>query len=132
MRRLEGGAPRVRYLGYVAEADLPSLTPGSAVFASPSLYAGSVFPVVQAMAGGVPVVTSNISSLPAVTGDPPLLVVPRSVAELRAALERLLLAPSLRGTLAARGRERARQFDWEMCARRSLDFFRRVAGRDRS
>jgi glycosyltransferase involved in cell wall biosynthesis len=76
----------------------------------------------------VPVITSNVSSLPEITGDAALLIDPRSVTELRDALSRLLLSPDLRASLAARGRSRARQFRWETCAARSLQFFQEVAG----
>ncbi len=121
-------ASGVRYLGYVPEADLPSLTAGATAFVYPSLYEGFGFPVAQALAAGAPVITSNVSSLPEVVGDAGLLVDPRSAEELRCAMERLALSPSLRQEHARRGRERARQFRWDVCARRSLEFFRRVAG----
>jgi alpha-1,3-rhamnosyl/mannosyltransferase len=118
----------VRYLGYVPEPDLAPLTRAAAVFAYPSLYEGFGFPVAQAMAAGVPVITSNLSSLPEVAGDAALLVDPRSLDELRAALTRLLLSPDLRTSLAAQGRLRAQQFRWETCAEKSLAFFRSAAG----
>ncbi len=128
MARLRAGAPGVRYLGYVAEADLPALTAGAAAFVYPSIYEGFGLPVAQAMAAGVPVVTSNVSSLPEVAGGGALLVDPQSAAELTATMELLALSPSLRADLAARGRKRAGCFRWEQCARRSLEFFHRVAG----
>ena len=109
------------------ECDVAPLTAAAAVFAFPSLYEGFGFPVAQAMAAGVPVITSNVSSLPEVAGDAALLVDPHSQAELREALARLLLAPDLRAQLAARGRVRAQKFRWEACASTSLDFFQRAA-----
>ena len=117
-----------RYLGYVPEPDLAPLTAAAAVFAYPSLYEGFGFPVAQAMAAGVPVITSNVSSLPEVAGDAAVLVDPRSVAELRDALCRLLLSAGLRADLAARGRARSERFRWPECAARSWEFFRKVAG----
>jgi len=117
-----------RYLGYIQEPDLAPLTAAASLFVYPSLYEGFGFPVAQAMAAGVPVVTSNISSLPEVAGDAALLVDPRSTAELRDALARLLLSPDLRREMAARGRARALELTWERCAARSLRFFERVAG----
>lgn len=117
----------VRYLGYVPEPDLAPLTAAASVFAYPSLYEGFGFPVVQAMAAGVPVVTSNVSSLPEVAGDAALLVDPRSHAELRDALARLLLSPALRADLAAKGKSRAGRFRWDACAAASLAFFESVA-----
>jgi alpha-1,3-rhamnosyl/mannosyltransferase len=120
---------RVRYLGYIPEPDIAPLTAAATVFAYPSLYEGFGFPVAQAMAAGTPVIASNVSSLPEITGDAALLIDPRSVTELRDALSRLLLSPKLRAELAARGRARASAFRWDACAARSLVFFEEVAGR---
>jgi len=118
----------VRYLGYIPEDDLAPLTAAAAAFVYPSLYEGFGFPVAQAMAAGVAVVTSNVSSLPEVAGTAALLVDPRSQAELRAALVRLLSSAELRRALGQAGRERARDFRWEICARKSLEFFRLITG----
>jgi alpha-1,3-rhamnosyl/mannosyltransferase len=118
----------VRYLGYLPEPDLAPLTAAADVFVYPSLYEGFGFPVAQAMAAGVAVITSNVSSLPEVAGNAALLVDPRSQGEVRAALVRLLGSPSLRKALGLAGRERARGFRWEVCAAKSLEFFRDVAG----
>src|ERR1017187_4902533 len=117
----------VRYLGYIPEPDIAPLTAAATVFAYPSLYEGFGFPVAQAMAAGTPVITSNVSSLPEITGDAALLIDPRSQSELRAALARLLGSEALRVALAAKGRPHARAFRWETCAARSLVFFRDVA-----
>jgi glycosyltransferase involved in cell wall biosynthesis len=114
------------YLGYVPEAELPGLMAGAAAFVYPSLYEGFGFPVAQAMAARVAVVTSNVSCLPEVAGGGALLVDPRSRAEIAGALTRLLESETLRAELAARGREQANQYRWEKCAAESLEFFRRV------
>jgi alpha-1,3-rhamnosyl/mannosyltransferase len=117
------------HLGYVPEAELPSLTAGAAAFCYPSLYEGFGFPVVQAMAAGVPVITSAVSSLPEVAGEGAVYVDPRSTSELTAALCRVLTSPALRDQLGREGRERAsRMFRWEDCAKRSAEFFRSLAG----
>jgi glycosyltransferase involved in cell wall biosynthesis len=113
-----------RRLGYVPEADLAPLTAAATVFAYPSLYEGFGFPVAQAMAAGVPVVASNVSSLPEIVGDAALTVDPRSPAELRDALSRLLLSRDLRRDFAELGRERANRYRWSTCAAQSLEFFR--------
>ena len=115
------------YLGYVPEADLPGLVAGAAVFVYPSLYEGFGFPVVQAMAAGVPVITSNTSCLPEIAGDAAVLVDPRSPSEIASALTRLLDSESTRAQFGARGRERAGMFRWETCAARTLDFFHRIS-----
>jgi glycosyltransferase involved in cell wall biosynthesis len=124
LARLESGIRGVRYLGYVPESELPGLTAGATAFVYPSLYEGFGFPVAQAMAAGVPVVTSNTSCLPEITGDAALLVDPRSPAEISAALEKLLTSPTLRTTLAEAGRVRAERYRWDRCAADSLEFFR--------
>ncbi len=115
------------YLGYVPEADLPGLVAGAAAFVYPSLYEGFGFPVVQAMAAGTPVITSNLSCLPEIAGDAALLVDPRSVAELAGAISRLLESETLRAELTSRGRERAQRYRWEACAEQSLQFFRKIS-----
>jgi alpha-1,3-rhamnosyl/mannosyltransferase len=126
--RLRSPSAGVRYLGYVPEADLPALTAGATAFVYPSLYEGFGFPVAQAMAAGVPVITSNLSSLPEITGGAALLVDPRSLNELRAAIQNCLGSRDLRRELASAARERAESYRWEACARKSIEFFRRVTG----
>jgi glycosyltransferase involved in cell wall biosynthesis len=117
----------VRYLGYVPEDELPGLTAGASAFVYPSLYEGFGFPVAQAMAAGVPVITSNTSCLPEVAGGAALLVDPRSAAEIQSAMEKLLTSPELRQELGAAGTERARrEYRWNVCARKSLEFFHRA------
>jgi glycosyltransferase involved in cell wall biosynthesis len=117
----------VRYLGYVPEDELPGLTAGASAFVYPSLYEGFGFPVAQAMAAGVPVITSNTSCLPEVAGGGALLVDPRSAAEIQSAMEKLLTSPELRQELGAAGMARARrEYRWNICARKSLEFFHRA------
>jgi alpha-1,3-rhamnosyl/mannosyltransferase len=126
--RLRSPESGVRYLGYVPEADLPGMTAGATVFVYPSFYEGFGFPVAQAMAAGVPVITSRISSLPEVTAGAATLIDPRSPAELRAALDRLLTSPAERARLTQAGKIRAQDFRWETCARQSLEFFGGILG----
>jgi len=128
LARLRAPPPGVRYLAYVPEPDLPGITAGATVFVYPSLYEGFGFPVAQAMAAGVPVITSNLSSLPEVTGGAAALIDPHSQAELRAVLDRLLTSPARRAQLATAGRTQAQRFRWELCARQSLEFFEQILG----
>jgi glycosyltransferase involved in cell wall biosynthesis len=128
MARLRGATAGVRYRGYVPEAELPGLTAGATVFVYPSLYEGFGFPVAQAMAAGVPVVTSNVSSLPEITGGAAELIDPLSVRELRDALDRLLSSPAARERLSLAGRAQAQRFRWETCARQSVEFFEQLLG----
>ena len=129
MARLRAASAGLRYLGYVPEPDLPGLTAGAALFVYPSLYEGFGFPVAQAMAAGVPVITSNLSSLPEITGGAAELIDPRSVAEIRAALDRLLTSPASRERLAHAARIQAQRFRWDICARESVNFFHDIVGR---
>jgi len=118
----------VTYAGYIPESDLPSFVASASAFVYPSLYEGFGFPVAQAMAAGVPVLTSNNSSLREIARDGAVLVDPKSSAEIAAGLTRILESESLREDLRVRGRKRAEEFRWETCAAKSLDFFRRVKG----
>jgi glycosyltransferase involved in cell wall biosynthesis len=123
VHRLASGSPGIRHLGYVPEDDLPAITGGAAIFVYPSLYEGFGFPVAQAMAAGVPVITSNVSSLPEVARDAAILVDPKSVAGLRDALLRLLTSPDLQKELATKGIEISKEYTWQVAARKSADFF---------
>ena len=128
LRRLEAGEGGVRYLGYVAESDLPDLTAGADAFVYPSFYEGFGLPLAQAMAAGVASITANLSSMPEVAGDAALLVDPHSSSELGAAMRQLMESESLRRDLGDRGRIRAQRFTWEECARQSWRLFEKVAG----
>jgi len=123
LARLRSQPAGVRYLGYLPEADLPGLTAAASALFYPSLSEGFGLPVAQAMACGVPVVTSGTSALPEVAGEGALYADPRSASEMRGALERLLLSPDLRRKLGQAGRLRAEGYRWEEAARQSLEFF---------
>jgi glycosyltransferase involved in cell wall biosynthesis len=123
-----GTADRVRRLGFVRDDDLPGLYRLAAVFAYPSLHEGFGIPPLEAMASGVPVVSSAVSSLPEVVGDAGLLVDPRSVEQLADALGSVFEDERLRQDLAVRGRLRARQFSWDDVARRTAAVYERVLG----
>ncbi|MFN0106550.1 MAG: glycosyltransferase family 4 protein [Bryobacteraceae bacterium] len=126
-QRILSGLPGVRYLGYVQESDLPGLTRAAAVFAYPSLYEGFGFPVAQAMAAGVPVLTSNNSCMPEITGAGAVHVDPRSPSDIRDGLERLLLSTTMAAEVAAAGRTKADDYRWDLCAVRSWRFFQQFA-----
>jgi glycosyltransferase involved in cell wall biosynthesis len=118
---------RVRFLGPVAQADLPALYAGATLFAFASVYEGFGLPPLEAMACGVPVVCSNTAALAEVVGEAALLFDPLDLAQMRAVLERALSDGELRAELARRGLERARQFSWEQTARQTLDVYRQIA-----
>lgn len=114
---------RVRYLGYVAESDLAGLTAGATLMAYPSLYEGFGFPVAQAMASGVAVVTSNVSSMPEVAGEGAEYADPLSIESLRRALEKVLESEDLRRDLARRGRKQAETYRWPLAAQKTWHFW---------
>lgn len=124
---LEGS---VRFAGYIDGDDLAAVYSVAAVLAYPSLYEGFGLPVLEAMACGTPVLTSNVSSLPEVVGDAAVLVTPDDVGSIAAGLQRLLEDAALRAELSARGVARARSFSWDRCARQTLEVYRRVADGD--
>jgi glycosyltransferase involved in cell wall biosynthesis len=111
----------------VPEAELPALFRGATVFVYPSLYEGFGLPVAQAMASGVPVLTSNVSSLPEVAGDAAEYVNPRSAMDLSAALRRLLDDGGRRAALSAAGVARAERFRWRRSAEESWRLFAALA-----
>lgn len=118
---------RVFFPGYISQSDLPTLYSAADLFVYPSLYEGFGLPVLEAMACGVPVITSNISSMPEVIGDAGVLIELNDVDTLAAALQRVLTDRPLRATLAAKGLARARAFSWEHTAQATLSIYARVA-----
>ena len=117
---------RVVHLGYVPQGLLPSLYRLAQVLSLASVSEGFGMPVLEAMACGTPVVTSNVSSLPEVAGDAALMVSPGDVDGLRQALEQLLTDSRLRTEMAMRGLARARAFTWERTAAGHLAVYRQV------
>ncbi len=116
----------VHLLNPEGDGELALLYSAAAVFAYPSLAEGFGLPVIEAMACGAPVVTSNTSSLPEVAGDAAWLIDPLDVADLREALEELLGNPDHRRRLRTLGRRRAASFSWAETARRTFDLYRRT------
>ena len=117
----------VRRLGYVAEDELPLLYAGAHAFAFPSLYEGFGLPVLEAMASGVPVLTSNVASLPEIAGDAALTVDPLDEDALRSGLERLLDDAEWRDAATLRGLSRARDYPWSRCVEATVAAYREVS-----
>lgn len=110
------GVEGVTLTGYVTDDEKGALLSGALALAFPSLYEGFGFPVVEAMGLGTPVLASNTSSLPELTGDHAVLVNPDDTAAIAAGLVSLATDDALRARLSAAGRAQAARFTWEACA----------------
>ncbi|MFM0608135.1 glycosyltransferase family 1 protein [Paraburkholderia sediminicola] len=115
----------LRYLGFVPEAQLPYLYAGARAFFFPSAYEGFGLPVLEALASGVPTLTSNCSSLPEVAGGAAWLVQPDDSDALMDGIEHVLLDESWRAAAIDRGLRVAGQRNWGACASRTLELCRR-------
>jgi glycosyltransferase involved in cell wall biosynthesis len=111
----------VRFLTDVSNDELACLYRGALLAAYPSLYEGFGLPVLEAMACGCPVLTSNTSSMPEVAGGAALLVEPTDVESIASGLRTMLNDRTLREVLAQRSEERRRAFSWDNSARKFLD-----------
>ncbi|MDO8735468.1 MAG: glycosyltransferase family 1 protein [Thermoleophilia bacterium] len=114
--------------GYIAEQDLPAVYRLSTALVFPSLYEGFGLPVLEAMAASTPVISSNRSSLPEVTGAAAALIDPESTEQLAAAMELLAQDSGTRNLLIERGKKRAGLFTWKKTAEKTLEVLRGAAG----
>lgn len=121
-----GIASRVRFTGYVEDDLLPHLYSAALTFVYPSLYEGFGLPVLEALACGAPVITSNTSSLPEVAGSAAVLIDPHNATELAARLSQLLLDANSRAALSALGPAQAAPFTWQRTAQRTVEIYNSV------
>ena len=119
---------RITVTGYVSSGELGTWYASASIFAFPSLDEGFGMPVLEAMAAGTPVVTSNRSALAEVAGDAAMLVDPESAEELARALRDLTEREELRRELASRGADRARLFTWEKAVEQTWNIYRELLG----
>lgn len=117
---------RIRFTDYVDDADLPVVYSLADLFVFPSRYEGFGLPPLEAMACGVPVISSNAASLPEVVGDAGMLVPPDNVEALAAAMRQVLVDDALRANLRARGLARAGRFSWDETARQTVRVYEGV------
>ncbi len=112
--------------GYIPQRFLPDIYRGASLFVYPSLYEGFGLPVLEAMASGVPIITSDSNSLPEVAGDAGLFVDPCNVDQLKEGMMELLEDEKKRKELVNRGIARSKLFTWEHCARQTLSVYETV------
>ena len=108
--------PRIRIVGHVDDDVRASLYVAAEVLLFPSLEEGFGLPAIEAFRCGLPVITSNVSALPEVTGDAAVLVDPLDGDEISGALESVLSSPGLRSELRRKGAATATRFTWRRCA----------------
>lgn len=118
-----GVGDKVRLLGHVAQEALPALYQGAMLFLYPTLYEGFGLPVVEAMASGTPVLTSNTSALKEVGGSHAHLVDPLDTERMAKAIARLMTDDDYRASLADKGLARSRDFHWRLTAERTREVY---------
>jgi glycosyltransferase involved in cell wall biosynthesis len=123
--RLRG--PRVRHLDYLPPSELASVYSNAEIFVFPSIYEGFGFPLLEAMAFGVPSIAARSSSLPEIGGDAALYFDPTDSRELEKQIEVLTRDPALRQELIGRGKKRAAGFRWDVAAERTFTVLRNVS-----
>jgi glycosyltransferase involved in cell wall biosynthesis len=123
---LASGEGWLTYLGYVEQCYIPFLYAGCRLFAYPSLYEGFGLPIAEAMASGVPVLTSNCSSMPEVAAGAALLVEPADVVSIRTGLLQALEDENWRTIAIAKGLQRAAELSWDACLQRTVAAYRMV------
>lgn len=117
---------RVVFTGYVPDEDLSTIYSGAKAFVYPSLYEGFGLPPLEAMKCGVPVITSNVTSLPEVVGEAGIMVNPKDEDALCQAMLNILSDEELWQKLSSLGLERSRSFSWKNCAAATADAYRKV------
>ena len=116
----------ILFKGFVNDEMLRTYYRRASLFVYPSLYEGFGLPPLEAMASGVPVVTTLTSSLPEVVGDAALMVSPYNIEQLAETMATVLTNPQIREDLIAKGREQVRKFNWYRVARNTLAVYYEV------
>ncbi|MEW6696499.1 MAG: glycosyltransferase family 4 protein [Bacillota bacterium] len=114
----------VLFTGYVQEDDLPALYNMAMIFVYPSIYEGFGLPPLEAMSCGIPVVSTNTSSIPEVVADAGILVNPYDIVELSEVMKKLLDSKTLRDELSKKGLARATTFSWAKCAQETFQIYK--------
>lgn len=119
----------VVFLGYVPDEYLPALYNGARIFVYPSLYEGFGLPVLEAMASGLPVITSNTSSLKEIAIDAAILINPLDTEALEREMSRLISSENLQKELAEKTLKQAQKFSWDKTAAETYQVYQKVLNR---
>ena len=120
---------RVIFTGKILESERPQyLYQGAAVFVMPTLYEGFGIPPLEAMACGVPVIASRLTSMPEIVGEAGILVDPSNASEIADAIKKILQDPVFKKDLISKGFKRARNYETEKVAQEMYDFLKTVEG----
>lgn len=116
----------VRVLGYLSREELAIVLSGSTMLVYPSVYEGFGLPPLEGMASAVPVISSNVSSIPEVVGDAGILIDPANEVELANAIEELIDDQQLRGLYSKKGLQKSRNFTWSNCVEKTVNAYQKV------
>jgi O-antigen biosynthesis alpha-1,3-rhamnosyltransferase len=120
---------QVRWLGFLSRDELATVTAGACGLIYPSFYEGFGLPPLEAMASGVPVVVSNVSSLPEVVGTAGILVEPTDSAHIANIMQQLADDPAYHRDRSTAGLEQSRQFSWSRCVNETVEVYTRTLHR---
>lgn len=112
--------------GYVNANDLGALFKGSEIFIFPSLYEGFGIPIIEAMATKIPIITSNVSSMPEIAKNHAIIIDPCNVSDITQSIYDLLTNKKLKRTLVASGYKYAKEFNWDKCAKQTLKIYNQL------
>lgn len=119
-------AGEVRQLGYLSREDLAVVIAGALTLIYPSVYEGFGLPPLEAMASGVPVISSNVSSLPEVVGDTGVLVDPHDADMLAQVVERMISDTSARDKLSEKALVKSKEFTWDRCVTQTMSAYQEL------
>lgn len=117
----------LKYLGYVPENDLPKIYAAAGGFAFPSIYEGFGLPMLEAMASGVPVLTSASSSMLEIAEDGAILVDPMDVDQIAQGLQKLIQDEKWSSETVLKGIKIAARYTWEACIEKTIDVYKKIA-----
>ncbi|MBT4764030.1 glycosyltransferase family 4 protein [bacterium] len=116
----------IKVLGYTPSKELPIIFAGAEALVFPSFYEGFGIPVIEAMASGCPVITSNLTALPEVVAGSGILVDPRNKEDIAKAMEKIVSDNNFKEELRLKGLSRAKEFTWLKCAKKTLEIIENI------